>query len=63
MVNWQAVGSGAIIVIVGLFFFFGSFLFVDDNGSFEIGGLGLFFGGIAGIVFGIICLVVGFTKQ
>jgi len=62
MVNWQSVGSGAIIVIIGLFFFFSSFLFVDDNGSFEIGGFGLFVGGITGVVIGIIFVVVGFRK-
>lgn len=62
MVNWQAVGSGVIMIIIGFLFFFSSFLFVDDNNSFTIGGFGLFVGGITGVVIGIIFAVAGFSK-
>ena len=62
MVNWQYVGSGAITILIGLFFIFGSFTQVDNNNSFTIGGFGLFVGGITGLVIGVIIGVIGFSK-
>ncbi len=62
MVNGQLLGSGAIIIIVGIFFSICSFLLVDNNNKLTIYGFIMLLGGIVGIAFGLYVIYKGATK-